>query len=201
MHASGIVLRKLAALSSVGVIARNFRHVANEDADGVVVGAMWEQARAYDWRTYKSHHAIRIHHATRKSVRALLLRDPSRWQSRGVLPLDPHGRFLQSVLDERPAITSAIAGFGSGDELDVLLGWAVSAGVLSREDLQLLRSLIEADRSGPTRPLRLRGPCSLAAVEQVAAERGVCGKSVLRARDRALSKLRAAAPRFLEEVA
>ena len=186
---------------SIGVIARNFKHVAYDEPEGIVVGAMWEQIRAYDWRNHTSHHAARLHHTTRKSVRALLLRDPSRWQSRGIVPLDPQGHFLQSVIDDRPLGGLEVAGLGSGDELDVLLTWAIRTGVMDRQDLQLLQSLVEADRSNPDITKWLRGPCSIAAVEQIAAERGVCRKSVLRARDRVLAKLRAAAPAFLEEVA
>lgn len=186
---------------SVRVIARNYRHVSDDDPEGIVVGAMWEQIRACEWRVHTSHHAVRLHHTTRKAVRELLLRDPSRWQSRGVVPLDPQGHFLQSVVDDRTAGSPQVACLGSGDELDVLLAWAIRAGVLAREDQQLLSSLMEADRSSSTVPLRLRGPCSVTAVERVAAERGVCKKSVIRARDRALTKLRAAVPKFLEEVA
>lgn len=186
---------------SVRVIARNYRHVADDDLEGVVVGALWEQIRKYDWQAHESHHAVRLHHTTRKAVRELLLRDPSRWQSRGVVLLDPQGYVLQSVVNCRPPRSIEVADLGPGDELDVLLTWAIRAGVLGRRDQQLLTSLVEADRSNSTIPLRLRGPCSVAAVEQVAADRGVCRKSVIRARDRALTKLRAAVPKFLEEVA
>ena len=68
---------------SVRVIARHFWHAAEGEAEGIVAGAMWEQIRAYNWRERTGAHAQAIHHATRKSVRSVLLRDDSRWQSRG----------------------------------------------------------------------------------------------------------------------
>ena len=86
---------------SVRIIARHFWHAAEGEAEGIVTGAMWEQIRAYDWRARTRRHAAAIHHATRKSVRSVLLRDDSRWQSRGVIPLNPQSWFFETVM-ERP---------------------------------------------------------------------------------------------------
>ena len=36
---------------SVRTIARHFWHLAGGDVEGIVVGAVWEQIRSYDWRS------------------------------------------------------------------------------------------------------------------------------------------------------
>lgn len=185
---------------SVRVIARHFWHAAEGEAEGIVAGAMWEQIRVYDWRARTGRHAQAIHHATRKSVRSVLLRDDSRWQSRGVIPLSP-----QSWVFE--AITRAwdnecgLLDLGAQDQVDILLRWSVRRGVLDDAEAALLGELMDADRANPRITKWMRGACSVSAVERAAGARGVCAKSVVRARDRAIAKLRRAAPTFMEEVA
>lgn len=186
---------------SVRIIARHFWYAADGEADGIVAGAMWEQIRAYDWRGRAEHHAAAIHHSTRKSVRSALLRDDSRWQSRGVLPINPQSWLLEAV-EERPLESpGSVTELGSQDQLEVLLSWSLRHGVLAEDDVALLGALVEADRQNPGITKWMRGACSMAAVEQMAAERGVCARSVTRARDRVIAKLRQAAPAFLDEVA
>ena len=185
---------------SVRTIARHFWHVAEGDAEGIVAGAMWEQIRAYDCGAHAHHHAAAIHHATRKAVRSLLLRDDSRWQSRGVVPLNPQSLVFDSVVDG-PDDTKCLLELGSSDQFEVLLVWSIRRGVVDRDEAHLLELLVEADRENPEIRRWLRGACSVAAVERVASERGVCTKSVTRARDRVIAKLREAVPRFLDEVA
>ena len=185
---------------SVRTIARHFWHVAGGEAEGIVTGAMWEQIRAYDWHGRTRHHAAALHHATRKSVRSVLLRDDSRWQTRGVIPINPQS-WLFEVVMEQPDVGVSVSDLGSGDQLEILLSWATGRGVVDEEDAALLEALLEADRRNPTIPKWRRGACSMSAVEQMASERGVCTKSVIRARDRVIAKLREAAPAFLEEVA
>ena len=185
---------------SVRTISRHFWHLARGEAEGIVTGAMWEQIRSYDWHTRNHHHAAVLHHATRKSVRSLLLRDDSRWQTRGVVPINPQSRLFEVVM-ERPEVGISVSDFGAGDQLEVLLSWATGRGVVDEEDAALLEALLEADRRNPAIPKWRRGACSMAAIEQLASERGVCTKSVIRARDRVIAKLREAAPAFLEEVA
>lgn len=186
---------------SVRVIARHFWHAADGEAEGIVTGAMWEQIRAYDWRERTGRHAQAIHHATRKSVRSVLLRDDSRWQSRGVIPLDPQSWFFEAALDEPGQADEGLASLGPQDELQVLLLWSLREGVLGEDEVALLELLIEADRANPRITRWMRGACSVSAVERAAGARGVCAKSVVRARDRAIAKLRQAAPIFMDEVA
>ena len=47
---------------SIRTIARHFWHLADGDVEGIVVGAIWEQIRSYDWRSRRRHHAAAIHH-------------------------------------------------------------------------------------------------------------------------------------------
>ena len=134
---------------SVRVIARNFWHAAEGEAEGVVAGAMWEQIRAYNWRQRTGRHAAAIHHATRKSVRSVLLRDDSRWQSRGVIPLDPQSWFFEAALDEPGRAEAGLTSLGSQDELQVLLLWSLREGVLNRGRGRAARN---AGRRGPDQP-------------------------------------------------
>jgi len=186
---------------SVRIIARHFWHVAGGEAEGIVAGAMWEQIRAYDWRARTRRHAAAIHHATRKSVRSVLLRDDSRWQSRGVIPLNPQSWFFEAVMDRPEAAFGCVGDLGAADQLEVLLSWSLCNGVLDESDVALIEALVAADRQNPAIPKWMRGVCSVAAVERAASDRGVCAKSVIRARDRVVAKLRRAAPSFLDEVA
>ncbi len=186
---------------SVRIIARHFWYAADGEADGIVAGAMWEQIRAYDWRSRTEHHAAAIHHATRKSVRSALLWDDSRWQSRSVIPINPQSGLFEAVVEGPLESPGSVTELGSQDQLEVLLSWSLRHGVLAEDDVALLGALVEADRQNPGITKWMRGACSMAAVEQMASERGVCAKSVTRARDRVIAKLRQAAPAFLDEVA
>jgi hypothetical protein len=185
---------------SVRVIARHFWYAADGDADGIVTGAMWKQIRAYNWRARTHHHAAVIHHATRKSVRSALLPDESRWQSRLVL-INPQSWLFEALRGTTEDSVGGVAELGSKDQLDVLLGWSLQRGILNDADVKLLVALVEADRDNPAITKWMRGACSMSAVEQAAAARGVSTKSVTRARDRVIAKLRQAAPTFLDEVA
>lgn len=186
---------------SVRIIARHFWYAADGEAEGIVAGAMWEQIRAYDWRARTERHGSAIHHATRRSVRSALLRDDSRWQSRGVLPLNPQSWLFEAVMERPDVGVRDVMDLGATDQLEVLLNWSLSQGVLNEDDVALLEALVEADRQNPGITKWMRGVCSVAAVEQTASERGVCARSVTRARDRAIAKLRLAAPTFWDEVA
>lgn len=192
------VLHQLGA--SIRIIARHFWYAADGEADGIVAGAMWEQIRAYDWRERTGRHAQAIHHATRKSVRSVLLRDDSRWQSRGVIPFSPQSWVFEAVTCAREN-ECELMDLGAQDQVDILLRWSVRRGVLDDAEVALLGELMDADRANPRITKWMRGACSVAAVERAAGARGVCAKSVVRARDRAIAKLRQAAPNFLDEVA
>lgn len=193
------VLHQLGSIART--IARHFWHAAGGDADAIVAGAMWEQIRAYDWRRRTKYHAAAIYHATRKSVRALLLRDDSRWQTRGVVPIDPQSWLIESIACPAEDSTASVANLGPQDQLDALLGWSLQRGIVNKDDVDLLTALMDADRGNPAITKWMRGACSMSAVAHAASQRGVCGKSVTRARDRAIAKLREAAPTFWDEVA
>jgi hypothetical protein len=103
---------------------------------------------------------------------------------------------------ERPlAAEVRVTDLGPQDELQALLHWSVRSSVLEYDEVALLNELIDADRDNPHITKWMRGACSTSAVEQAALARGVCAKSVTRARDRAIAKLRQAAPNFVDEVA
>jgi hypothetical protein len=193
------VLHQLGA--SIRIIARHFWYAADGEADGIVAGAMWEQIRAYDWRERTGRHAQAIHHATRKSVRSVLLRDPSRWQTRGVILLNPQSWLFEAVTERPLAEELRVTDLGAQDELQALLHWALRTGVLQDDEVALLNELIDSDRDNPRITKWMRGACSTSAVELAASARGVCAKSVTRARDRAIAKLRVAGPNFVDEVA
>ena len=186
---------------SIRVIARHFWHAAEGEAEGIVAGAMWEQIRAYKWGKRTGRHAQAIHHATRKSVRSVLLRDDSRWQSRGLVPVDPQSWFFEAAMQGPDIADQGLTSLGPQDQLQVLLLWSVRKGVLEEDEVALLESLVEADRANPLITKWMRGACSVSAAERTASARGICAKSVTRARDRAIGKLRQAAPAFLDEVA
>lgn len=186
---------------TVRTIARHFWHLSSGDVEGIVVGAMWEQIRCHAKAERPCHHAAAIHHATRKVVRATLLPDVSRTLGQRVVLLNPQSWVFEAVVERAESGTSTLDAFDSRDQLAIFLNWAAGQGVVDDEDIGLLDSLLDLDRGNPQIPKWLRGACSTAAVEHMAAERGMCAKSMYRARDKVLAKLRDAAPLFMDEVA
>lgn len=186
---------------SVRTIARHFWHLAGGDAEGIVVGAIWEQIRSYDWRSGRRHHVAVIHHATRKAVRATLMPDTSRTWGQRVVLLNPQSWVFEALAEPSDTTGMSLDAFDSRDQLDIFLRWASGHGVVDDDEIGLLDALMSLDRANPQIPRWLRGACSMAAVERMASERGLCTKSVYRARDKVLAKLREAAPQFLDEVA
>lgn len=186
---------------SVRTIARHFWHLAGADVEGIVVGAMWEQVRSYDLHPGRRHHASVIHHETRKAVRATLMPDTSRTRGRRVVLLSPQSWLFEALAGHDELTSSGLEAFDSRDQLRIFFSWAIDHGVVGGGDVELLVALVDLDRRNPEIPRWLRGACSMTAVERVASERGVSSKTVFRARDRVLSKLREAAPTFLDEVA
>jgi len=88
-------------------------------------------------------------------------------------------------------------------ELAEFLDWALASGVIQRDDALLLLDLVAAgdEVADEDTPRTLRGTCSQAAVLRVAQQRGVCGKTVMRQRDRVVATLRESAAGYLAEVA
>ena len=166
-----------------------------------MVGAMWDQIRSFDWRRHTRRCAAVIHHGTRKAVRAILLPDATRWRSDRVVVLDPQSWLFDVLADADDGPGSSLDLFDAQDQLVDLLPVGDQHAFVAEDDLGLLVGLMNLDRGNPDIPQWLRGACSMAAVEHVAEERGVCAKSVTRARDRVIARLREAVPTFLDEVA
>ena len=183
---------------AVRLLARRYWHLSDGDIEGLVVGSMWEQIRSFDCQRHTRHYGAVLVHATRRAVRAVLM--PGRGgQSGGVVLLDPQSWLFEALLDHPESGTASQ--LSAHDELRRFLDWAVGTGWVAQDDAGLLMTLVLADRANPDRVKWLRGACSMAAVARVADERGVCAKSVTRARDRVLERLREAVPAYLEEVA
>jgi hypothetical protein len=117
-----------------------------------------------------------------------------------VFSMDPHSWVFEVMTAEPVGVKEEL---GSDHELADLLTWAVRAGVVGRDEARLLVELVAADRENASfaSPQWNRGACSVAAAAEVARQRGVCRKTIFRARDSAISRLREAAPRYLAEVA
>lgn len=173
-------------------IARRTSHLTSEDIDGIIVGAMWEQIRTFNV-AQKQHFGASIFHATRRAVLAILLPDGVGKRARPLVMLDPQEwSFARASLVWSPQIDD------SSEALANLLRWAMSEGLVDDSDVRLLLRLIEADRANPDIPKWNRGACSVAAVTQLAEEEGVCLRSIRRARDRAIQRLRDAASEYLD---
>ena len=108
---------------------------------------------------------------------------------------------FEALVEHDESDSTSLDAFDSRDQLAIFLNWATGHGVVDDDEIRLLDALMDLDRHNPQIPKWLRGACSMAAVERMASERGICTKSVARARDKVLAKLRDAAPRFWEEVA
>ena len=82
-------------------------------------------------------------------------------------------------------------------------GGHCTVGYLKQADVELLLDIVVAGASvADTETSHSRyGICSQAAVHLVAEQRGVCGKTVMRHRDRIVKTLREAAPLYLAEAA
>lgn len=178
-----------------------FRNLAGKDVDGIVIGALWVAIRAFAWRTRKRGFAAALIHDTRAGVLSLLLPDYTRTGRREVTFLDPLAPFL-GVLVEQSCVTGTAADF-EPDQLAELLRWGLSSGIVSREDARLLLELVDADRNNRSlaSPQWDRGPCSMAAVREVASRRGVSARTITRSRDAVIARLQAASATYLADVA
>lgn len=183
---------------SIRSIARRFWWTTDDDIEGIVTASMWAEIREYDLRKHPRHHGAALTYATRRSVRRAMDTGHSGYRDGFVAPVDPQEWRLDAIhsyaADEPTPLDP-------DEELQRLLAWALERGHIQDEDVALLHTLIASDRSNPDITKWLRGACSMAAVAEVAAQRGVCAKSVTRARDRVLDRLRQVAPSYLREVA
>lgn len=186
---------------SIRSIARRFWWMTDEDIEGIVTATMWAEVRSFEWRRHTEHYGGKLTYATRRAVRRLLTTGHSGYVDGAVVPVDPQ-TWTFGALAEHAARESAVAPAPDArQELSHFLTWATKQGHLHDDDVTLLLSLVAIDCDNPTITKWMRGACSVTAVAQVAEQRGVCAKSVSRARDRALERLRAVAPAYLQEVA
>jgi hypothetical protein len=176
----------------------------SDDIEAVVIGALWEKIRTFPWRRRTRAYAANLILDTKTAVMVQL--QPGRTR---------HGREALVFVDATTSSFDAIVGRGrcvgvadqSGDlasaELFALLEWAWATHVISGDDVRLLRELVDAGHEVAEQdtPRTLRGVCSEAAVMRVAERRGVCAKTIVRHRNRAVVALRAGVPRYLVEAA
>jgi hypothetical protein len=185
---------------SIRGIAKRFWRMTDEDIEGIVTASMWGEIRGFDWSKRTQHFGASLTYATRRAVRQTLASGHSGYVDGVVVPVDPQA-WLFDAHAEPVALDPDVDEADSREELDRLLSWALERGHLRDDDVRLLMTLVAADRDNPTITKWLRGACSVAAVTQVAEQRGLCAKSVTRARDRVLDRLRQVAPAYIQDVA
>lgn len=185
----------------------------------VVAGQLWVEVRTVPWQ--RQHRvAARIVFRLREGV----LRDFGRATVRHpganteiaseVATVEPDDavRWHREEDDEsvRPGVRRqpppAGPGWGAGELLVDLLGWARAEQVIGAEDAELLVCLVAAlraveDAGGRVRDNGADGLTNEAAVRLVAARFGVCERTVRRRTARCVQALRAVSGRFFDTVA
>lgn len=182
-------------------LIRQFRNLT-DDVETVVIGALWEQIRAFPWRRRTRSYAANLIYDTRAAIIAVLLPGTTRRGPEPVVFVDPQAGLLDALAESK-GLNAPEDLCGAADQLGDLLNWAVKAKVVTREDARLLVELVVAGHGAPDTecPQWARGACSVAAVTKVAQRRGLCTKTVIRRRDQAVACLRATAGRYLVEAA
>ena len=176
----------------------------SDDIDAVVVGALWAEIRSFPWRRRTRAYAASLMYDTRAAVIDVVLPGRTRGRPEPVAFVDPQSALYDSVATRSG---SWLAGSStceqSARELVELLDWALTTKVIDREDARLILELAAAgeEMADHETPRTLRGTSSQAAVLRVAERRGVCGKTVMRHRDRLVVTLRRSAERYLADVA
>lgn len=185
---------------SIRTIAKRFWRMTHDDIEEIVTASMWAEIRSFDWRKRTEHYGASLTHATRRAVRRTLASGHSGYIDGVVTPVDPQ-TWLFDALTKQAALETAAGETNSSEELYRFLNWALEQGHVQDDDVSLLLTLVAVDRDNPAITKWLRGACSVAAVAQVAEQRGVCTKSVTRARNRVLDRLRQIVPAYIENVA
>lgn len=166
------------------------------EIESAVVGSLWEAIREFPVATRDRAYAAHLVGEVRLRTRRYL-----------TTSRHSHDRFQivrvgnAELLDVLGA--ASVAGEDDEYELVEFLTWAQRTGVLSDEDLQLLRELIlagHATADGDT-PWNARGVASEAAREWLAARTGSSARTIRRRTDRVVHNLQAVAARYLNEVA
>lgn len=185
-------------------LMRSLRDLA-DDIDEMVMSALWVQVRCFPWRRRTRAYAANLMRDTRASVLDSLGRRRHPEGPRSQVLIDPQSPLVEWL--STPEVIGRCATASSCEqatiELVELLDWALAGGVIERDDAALLLELIAAGEevADQDTPWTMRGICTQAAVHKVAQERGVCGKTVRRRRDRIVVALRESAGRYLTEVA
>lgn len=185
---------------SIRTIARRFWRMTDEDIEAIVAASLWAEIRDFDFVMKTRHFGASLTYGTRRAVRQTLASGHSGYVDGVVVPVDPQA-WVFDTHAEPVSLHDGIDELDSRTELHRLLSWALDRGHLHDGDVGLLMTLVASDRDNPTITKWLRGACSVAAVTQVAEERGVSVKSVTRARDRVLDRLRQVAPEYIQNVA
>lgn len=185
---------------SIRSIATLYWRMTDEDIEEIVTATMWAEIRSFDWRRHTEHFGGSLTHSTRRAVRRLLTSGHCSHVDQMVIPVDPQTGIFDALAEHAARGTTTETN-DPREELRRLLRWAVEQGHLQEDEVSLLLRLVAADRDNPTITKWMRGACSVAALAQVAAEQGVCAKSIARARNRALGRLRQVAPTYLQDVA
>lgn len=188
--------------------ARSLMHGLRElsdDIDQMVMGALWVRIRCFPWRQRTRAIAANILRDTRADVLCQLTQPRCSGSGGPCVPVDPQSWVLDraTALDDPATLTPGTTGDQAIRELVDVLDWALTSRIIRRDDLVLLLDLVAAGQhvSEQETPWMKRGVCSQAAVAAVAAQRGVCGKTIRRRRDRIVSTLRAASGQYLADVA
>ena len=170
----------------------------SKDVDQIVAGQIWLQIREFPWRQRRRAIAKNI----LLDVRRAVLRDlgvDTRTCSRGVEVRVADPVALGAATD-RGSVTLVTGDPDGrvGEELSLssLLKWATGTGVVSDQDASILLELASLQVAAP-----LHGLSSAAEISAVATRLGVCGKTVLRSRDRALRSLVEVREAYLRECA
>jgi len=176
-----------------------------DDGEAIAVGALWESVRVFPWRRRTRAYGSHLSHDTRH--RMLRFQTARR---------HPHDRFQCVLVGSGELLDWAAAAGGraaqvepadlSADsmaELFDLLEWAHRSGVLREEDIVLLRDLVTASYAVTEQesPWMARGATSQAALSWLAQRNGTSARTLRRKRDRAIHRLRLAAPAYLADVA
>ena len=101
-----------------------------------------------------------------------------------VIPINPQSWVFEAATAPSPDPVGEVADLCAQDQLDLFLSWSLRRGIVDEREIDLLLTLADDDRSNPAITRWMRGACSMSAVARAASERGVCAKSVTRARDR-----------------
>ncbi|ROR91127.1 hypothetical protein [Nocardioides aurantiacus] len=199
---------ELAAIAVVHQLEGGLRRLCwrlrdlSDDIEAVVVGELWRQIRTFPWQRRTRAYAANLLLDTRAAVLRELHPDRDRDGQQRVVLVEGDSTKLDLLIGAQPAEAHSASGSEATDrEFVQLVRWARSCRAISGDDVDLLVDLLEAGHQVDSSDRCTRGVSSDAALRLVAERRGVCTKTVVRHRNRVLDALRAAAPRYLSEVA